>query len=98
MLVRLPSPNWLTTNSSAHVHRLLDVLAPSDCQIRVGGCPWCPHEAAGWVHTLQHCVGFWELAPLEARCWLTLLRTRGIGYGLVGASTWILGLFELAAS
>ena len=52
MLVHLPSPNYLTANSSAHLHCLLDVLAPSDHQIRVGGCPWCPHEAAGWVHTL----------------------------------------------
>ena len=53
MLVRQPSPNWLTANSRAHLHRLLGVLAPPDCQIRVGGCPWCPYEAAGWMHTLQ---------------------------------------------
>ena len=98
MLVRQPSPNWLTANSPAHLHRLLGVLAPPDCQIRVGGCPWCPYEDAGWMHTLRYCAGFWELAPLEARCWLTLLQTRGVGYGLVGALTRILGLLELAAS
>ena len=50
------------------------------------------------MHTLQDCAGFWELAPPDDRCWLVLLRTRGIGYGLVGTSTWILGLLELAVS
>ena len=98
MLVHQPSPNWLTANSPAYLHHLLEVLAPANCQIRVGGCPWCLHETAGWMHTLRDCMGFWELAPLEARYWLALLWTRGIGYGLVGSSTWILGLVELAAS
>ena len=50
------------------------------------------------MHTLQDCTGFWELAPLEGRCWLALFQTRGIGYGLMGASIRILSLLELAAS
>ena len=53
---------------------------------------------AGWMHTLQDCIGFWELATPDARCWLALLRTRGVGFGLVAASTQVLGLLELAAS
>ena len=50
------------------------------------------------MHTLEECAGFWELASLDARCWLSLLRARGVGYGLVGASTRVLGLLELAAT
>ena len=96
-LVRRPTPNWLTTTCPAHIHRLLEVLAPPDRQLRVGGCPWCPHLTAGWMHTLRDCPGFWELATPDARGWLSLLRTWGVGYGLVGASTRILGLLELAA-
>ena len=67
MLVYQPSPNWLTANSPVHIHHLLEVLAPPNHQIWVGGCPWCPHEAAGWMHTPQDCAGFWELAILKAR-------------------------------
>ena len=50
------------------------------------------------MHTLQDCAGFMELATPEARCWLALLRTRGVGFGVVAASTRVLGLLELAAS
>ena len=39
--------------------------------------------------------GSW-LTP-NARCWLPIFRTRGMGYGLVGALTWVMGLLELAA-
>ena len=98
MLVHQPSPHWLTANSPAHLHHLLEVLAPPNCQIQVGGCPWCLHETAGWMHTLWDCTGFWELTPLDATCWLALLQTRGVDYRLVGASTRILGLLKLAAS
>ena len=97
-LVRHPTPNWLSANSAAHLHRLLGVLAPLDHQLRASGCPWCVHTTASWMHTLQDCAGFWELASLDARCWLSLLRTWGIGYGLVGALTRVLGLLELAAT
>ena len=50
------------------------------------------------MHTLQDCTGFWELVTPEARCWLTLLRIRGVGFGLVAAVTRVLSLFELAAT
>ena len=50
------------------------------------------------MHTLQDCAGFQELATPEARCWLALLRTQGVGFGLVAASTQVLRLLELAAS
>ena len=49
------------------------------------------------MHTLWDCAGFWELAIADDRYWISLLKTRGIGYGLVGASTQVLGLLELAA-
>ena len=52
----------------------------------------------GWMHTLQVCAGLWELVLLEARYWLTLLRTLGAGYRLVYALTQTLGLLELATS
>ena len=50
------------------------------------------------MHTLQDCAGFWELASPDARCWLSLLRTWGVGYGLVGALTQVLRLLDLAAT
>ena len=53
---------------------------------------------ADWMHTLLDCTGFWELVTLEARYWLTLLRMLGVGFGLVAASTQVLGLIELAAT
>ena len=49
------------------------------------------------MHTLQYCAVFWELVTPEARYCLTLLRTWWVGFGLVAASTQVLGLLELAA-
>ena len=49
------------------------------------------------MHTLQDCAGFQELATPEARCWLALLRTWGVGFGLLAALTRVLGLLELVA-
>ena len=49
------------------------------------------------MHTLWDCTGFWELVATEAQCWLALLKTLGMGFGLVVASTQVLGLLELAA-
>ena len=95
-LVHHPTPNWLSANSVAHIHRLIEVLAPPNHQLWVGSCPWCQHAVAVWIHTLQDCASFWEVTPLEARYWLTLFKTRGVSYGLVGTLTWTLGLFELA--
>ena len=51
-LVCQPSLNWLTTTSSAYIHRLLEVLAPPTRQLQVGDCGWCLHSTAGWMHTL----------------------------------------------
>ena len=51
------------------------------------------------MHTLMDCAGFWELVTPGARCWLTLLRTQGVGFGLVAALMHVvLGLLELAAT
>ena len=50
------------------------------------------------MHTIQNCMSFWELVTPEAGCWLALLRKLGVGFGLVGASTQVLGLLEFTAS
>ena len=49
------------------------------------------------MYTLWNCPGFWKLVTPEAICRLTLFKRWGIGFSLVGASTWVLGLLELAA-
>ena len=50
------------------------------------------------MHTLWYCTSFWELVTLEARWWLVLVRTWGVGFSLVAALTQVLGLLKLAAS
>ena len=44
-LVYHPTSNWLSANLVAHIHCLLEVLAPLNYQLWVSGCPWCQHTA-----------------------------------------------------
>ena len=91
------TPNWLSCNSHAHLHALLATLAPPAHRLAEQSCPWCHGAPSSWDHALHHCEQFLSQLPPHLVPWAALVRTKGIGFALVAASTRVLLLLTLTA-
>ena len=80
------------------MHRLLEVLAPSEGSLIDGPCPacGCPLPLDPWHHLLESCVAFPTHVPVASYPWLALGREFGVGYALVSAMAWYLPVVEIA--
>ena len=80
------------------MHRLLEVLAPSEGSLLDGPCPacGCPLPLDPWHHLLEACTAFPAQVPVDSYPWLALGREFGVGYALMAATAQYLPVVEAA--